>query len=64
MRIGVIGGGAWGTALAQVARAGGSRQRCSGRARPEVVESVNLRHREPLYSSRRRLLSPTYPRHA
>lgn len=40
MRIGVIGGGAWGTALAQVAAAGGEEVLLWARE-PEVVESVN-----------------------
>lgn len=44
--IGVIGGGAWGTALAQVcARAGGKSRRVTLWAREaEVVEAVNQRH--------------------
>ncbi len=42
-RVGVIGGGAWGTALAQVcARAG--REVTLWAREPEVVESVNARH--------------------
>lgn len=40
MRIGVIGGGAWGTALAQVAARGGQPVTLWARE-PEVVESVN-----------------------
>ena len=43
MRIGVIGGGAWGTALAQVAARGGQRVILWARE-PDVVESVNVRH--------------------
>ncbi len=43
MRIGVIGGGAWGTALAQVAAAGGERVTLWARE-AEVVESINTRH--------------------
>jgi len=43
MRIGVIGGGAWGTALAQVAARGGQPVTLWARE-PEVVESVNAVH--------------------
>ncbi|MDP5280532.1 NAD(P)H-dependent glycerol-3-phosphate dehydrogenase [Sphingomonas sp. DG1-23] len=43
MRIGVIGGGAWGTALAQVAARGGAPVTLWARE-PEVVESVNAAH--------------------
>ena len=43
MTIGVIGGGAWGTALAQVAAAGGEGVLLWARE-PEVVESINGRH--------------------
>lgn len=43
MRIGVIGGGAWGTALAQVAARGGRPVTLWARE-PEVVESVNAAH--------------------
>jgi len=43
MRIGVIGGGAWGTALAQVAARGGQSVTLWVRE-PEVVESVNEFH--------------------
>ena len=47
-RIGVIGGGAWGTALAQVsARAG--RDTLLWAREPEVVESVNSRHENSLF---------------
>lgn len=42
MRIGVIGGGAWGTALAQVAARGG--EVLLWAREPEVVESINARH--------------------
>lgn len=42
MRIGVIGGGAWGTALAQVAARGG--EVLLWVREPEVVESINARH--------------------
>jgi glycerol-3-phosphate dehydrogenase (NAD(P)+) len=43
VKIGVIGGGAWGTALAQVASAGG-RETLLWALEPEVVESINQRH--------------------
>jgi glycerol-3-phosphate dehydrogenase (NAD(P)+) len=43
MRIGVIGGGAWGTALAQVAAAGGEPVLLWARE-AEVVEAINARH--------------------
>ncbi|MDV3458708.1 NAD(P)H-dependent glycerol-3-phosphate dehydrogenase [Sphingomonas sp. HF-S4] len=43
MRIGVIGGGAWGTALAQVAARGGQPVTLWARE-PDVVESVNAAH--------------------
>ena len=47
MRVGVIGGGAWGTALAQVAARGGpvtlwARER-------DVVEAINRDHQNPLF---------------
>jgi glycerol-3-phosphate dehydrogenase (NAD(P)+) len=47
-RIGVIGGGAWGTALAQVAAAGGEVTLLWARE-PEVVESVNQAHENRLF---------------
>lgn len=43
MRIGVIGGGAWGTALAQVASAKGD-ETLLWALEPDVVEAVNQRH--------------------
>ena len=43
MKLGVIGGGAWGTALAQVASAGG-RETLLWALEPEVVESINSAH--------------------
>jgi glycerol-3-phosphate dehydrogenase (NAD(P)+) len=43
MKLGVIGGGAWGTALAQVASAG-NRETLLWAFEPEVVEAVNVRH--------------------
>jgi glycerol-3-phosphate dehydrogenase (NAD(P)+) len=48
MRIGVVGGGAWGTALAQVAAAQGEPVTLWARE-PEVVEAVNATHENPLF---------------
>ncbi|MHA6721495.1 NAD(P)H-dependent glycerol-3-phosphate dehydrogenase [Sphingomonas sp. RS2018] len=48
MRIGVIGGGAWGTALAQVA-ARGDRPVTLWAREPEVVDGVNGRHENALF---------------
>ncbi|MEA3016299.1 MAG: glycerol-3-phosphate dehydrogenase [Sphingomonadales bacterium] len=48
MRIGVVGGGAWGTALAQVAACGGEDVLLWARE-PEVCESVNSAHENRLY---------------
>ena len=48
MRIGVIGGGAWGTALAQVASAAG-RETLLWALEPEVVETVNASHQNVLF---------------
>ena len=50
MKIGVIGGGAWGTALAQVAAAGGEPVALWARE-PDVVESINTRHVNDLFLS-------------
>jgi len=50
MKIGVIGGGAWGTALAQVAAANGEGVTLWARE-PEVVESINQRHVNDLFLS-------------
>jgi glycerol-3-phosphate dehydrogenase (NAD(P)+) len=47
MKIGVIGGGAWGTALAQVASAGGPTLLWA--LEPEVVSAINDEHLNPLY---------------
>ncbi|MBI4966678.1 MAG: NAD(P)-dependent glycerol-3-phosphate dehydrogenase [Rhodospirillales bacterium] len=47
-RIGIIGGGAWGTALAQTARRGGRTALLWARE-PEVVEAINARHENPLF---------------
>jgi glycerol-3-phosphate dehydrogenase (NAD(P)+) len=48
MRIGVVGAGAWGTALAQVAAANGESVMLWARE-PEVVESINTAHENPLF---------------
>ncbi|MBB4152510.1 glycerol-3-phosphate dehydrogenase (NAD(P)+) [Sphingomonas jinjuensis] len=48
MRIGVIGGGAWGTALAQVAASGG-RDVLLWAREGEVVEAINAGHQNPLF---------------
>jgi glycerol-3-phosphate dehydrogenase (NAD(P)+) len=48
MRVGVIGGGAWGTALAQVAAADGEPVTLWARE-PQVVESINREHRNALF---------------
>jgi glycerol-3-phosphate dehydrogenase (NAD(P)+) len=48
MRIGVIGGGAWGTALAQVAARGGAPVTLWARE-PEVVEAVNALHENTVF---------------
>ena len=46
-RLGVIGGGAWGTALAQVAAEGG--ETLLWAREPEVIEAVNGRHENGLF---------------
>lgn len=48
MKLGVVGGGAWGTALAQVAATGG-RETLLWALEPEVVDAVNARHENPVY---------------
>lgn len=48
MRIGVIGGGAWGTALASVAARDGAPVLLWARE-PEVVEAINAVHENPLF---------------
>jgi glycerol-3-phosphate dehydrogenase (NAD(P)+) len=50
MRIAVIGGGAWGTALAQVA-AHGEREVLLWAREPEVVEAINQRHENESFLS-------------
>ena len=52
MRLGVIGGGAWGTALAQVAAAEGGEVLLWARE-PEVVEAINRRHENSAVPARR-----------
>jgi glycerol-3-phosphate dehydrogenase (NAD(P)+) len=47
-RVGIIGGGAWGTALAVVARRAG-RDVTLWALEPEVVDAVNNQHRNSLY---------------
>ncbi|HET9811114.1 MAG TPA: NAD(P)H-dependent glycerol-3-phosphate dehydrogenase [Sphingomicrobium sp.] len=47
-RIAVIGGGAWGTALAQVAAAGG-RETLVWALENEVIDAINAEHANPLY---------------
>jgi glycerol-3-phosphate dehydrogenase (NAD(P)+) len=48
MKLGVIGGGAWGTALAQVAAAGGE-ETLLWALEPEVVEAVNSIHENTVF---------------
>src|SRR3546814_5285662 len=48
MKIGVIGAGAWGTALAQVA-AQGEREVVLWAREPEVVAAINESHENPLF---------------
>ena len=48
MKLGVIGGGAWGTALAQVAASGG-RETLIWAMEGEVVEAINQRAENPLF---------------
>ena len=48
MKLGVIGGGAWGTALAQVASAGG-RETLLWAMESDVVAAVNESHENPLF---------------
>ncbi|HUP66656.1 MAG TPA: NAD(P)H-dependent glycerol-3-phosphate dehydrogenase [Sphingomicrobium sp.] len=48
MKLGVIGGGAWGTALAQVAATGG-RETLLWALEEEVVSGINDRHENPVF---------------
>lgn len=50
MKLGVIGGGAWGTALAQVAATGG-RETLLWAMEAEVVDAINAGHENPLFLS-------------
>jgi glycerol-3-phosphate dehydrogenase (NAD(P)+) len=50
MKLGVIGGGAWGTALAQVASAGG-RGTLLWALESDVVDGINRRHENPAFLS-------------
>jgi glycerol-3-phosphate dehydrogenase (NAD(P)+) len=47
-KVGIVGGGAWGTALASVARSAGAHVMLWARE-PEVVQSVNDHHENPLF---------------
>jgi len=48
MKLGIIGGGAWGTALAQVAAQGG-RETLLWALEEDVVAAVNRIHENPIY---------------
>jgi Glycerol-3-phosphate dehydrogenase len=48
VRFGVVGGGAWGTALAQLLAADGAPVRLWAREE-EVVQAINTQHRNPLF---------------
>jgi glycerol-3-phosphate dehydrogenase (NAD(P)+) len=48
MKLGIIGGGAWGTALAQVAASGGG-ETLLWAIEPDVVDAINTRHENPVY---------------
>jgi len=50
MKLGIIGGGAWGTALAQVASAGGG-ETLLWAIEPEVVSAINERRENPVFLS-------------
>ena len=51
MRLGIVGGGAWGTALAQVASAGGQ-ETLLWALETEVVEGINNRRENPVFLPR------------
>ena len=53
-RLAVIGGGAWGTALAQVAATGG-RETLLWAREPEVVDAVNSRHENSVFLAGQKL---------
>jgi glycerol-3-phosphate dehydrogenase (NAD(P)+) len=48
MKLGIVGGGAWGTALAQVASAGG-RETLLWAMEADVADSINRRHENPAF---------------
>jgi glycerol-3-phosphate dehydrogenase (NAD(P)+) len=48
MKLGIIGGGAWGTALAQIASAGG-RETLLWALEPDVVEAINTHRENPIF---------------
>ena len=48
MKLGIVGGGAWGTALAQVASAGGQ-ETLLWAFEDEVVAAINARHENPVF---------------
>ena len=48
MKLGIVGGGAWGTALAQVASSGG-RETLLWAIEDEVVDAINDRHENPIF---------------
>ena len=48
MKLGIIGAGAWGTALAQIASVGG-RETLLWALESDVVEAVNSRHENPIF---------------
>jgi glycerol-3-phosphate dehydrogenase (NAD(P)+) len=48
VKLGVLGGGAWGTALAQVAATGG-RETLLWALEEEVVQAINKRHENPVF---------------
>jgi glycerol-3-phosphate dehydrogenase (NAD(P)+) len=54
MKLGIIGGGAWGTALAQIASAD-RRETLIWAMESEVVQSINERHENPVFLSGVRL---------
>ncbi len=53
-RLGVVGGGAWGTALAQVGASGG-REVLLWAREPEVVEAINSEHENSMFLPGRKL---------
>lgn len=54
MKLGIIGGGAWGTALAQVAAQGG-RETLLWALEDDVVSAINRIHENPIYLKRLKL---------